>query len=129
VGSAHQASTGHQHPPRKLREARPFRRQRTGFLLQRTTAALTEIVVFEIDVLWRRGKASRNGRHQCLGTPKNVGSTRSIALHLAKSASTPGQRDHFAKLARTWIKLAEELEQTEAFLAAIEDEEPTKKAG
>ena len=41
----------------------------------------------------------------------------------------PEQRDHFAKLARTWIKLAEELEQTEAFLAAIEDEEPTKKAG
>jgi hypothetical protein len=56
--------------------------------------------------LRRRGKASRNG-----------------------GASTPEQRDHFAKLARTWIKLAEELEQTAAFLAAIEDDEPTKKAG
>ena len=50
-------------------------------------------------------------------------------MHLAKGASTPEQRDHFAKLARTWIKLAEELEQTEAFLAAIEDDEPPQADG
>jgi hypothetical protein len=32
--------------------------------------------------------------------------------------------------ARTWIKLAEELEQTQAFLAAIEDEtEPERQTG
>jgi len=48
-------------------------------------------------------------------------------VHLAKGASTPEQRDHFAKLARTWIKLAEELEQTEVFLAAFEDDEPAKQ--
>ena len=50
-------------------------------------------------------------------------------VHLAKGASTPAPRDHFAKLARTWIKLADELEQTEAFLAAFEDDEPTKQTG
>ncbi len=39
------------------------------------------------------------------------------------------QRDHFAKLARTWIKLAEELEQAEAFLAVIEEDDSTKQTG
>ena len=52
-----------------------------------------------------------------------------LCVHPAKGATTPEQRDHFAKLARTWIKLAEELEQSEAFLAAIEDDEPTKQTG
>ena len=61
------------------------------------------------------------------GDPKECRQHALNCVHLAKGASTPEQRDHFAKLARTWIKLAEELEQTEAFLAAIEDDEPTKK--
>ena len=84
-------------------------------MLQRTIASLIEKNVFGIDSA--TGKASR-GRQHALN-----------CVHLAKGASTPEQRDHFAKLARTWIKLAEELEQTAAFLAAIEDDEPTKKAG
>ena len=66
---------------------------------------------------------------KCQGIPKNVGSTLSIACISPKAQAHQRQRDHFAKLARTWIKLAEELEQTEAFLAAIEDDEPIKKAG
>jgi hypothetical protein len=114
--------------PLRLREARPFRRQRSGFLLQRTTAVLTEIVVFGID------SASATERRRLTeakmpGDPKECRQHALNCAQLAKGASTAEQRDHFAKLARTWIKLAEELEQTEAFLAAIEDEEPTKKAG
>ena len=56
------------------------------------------------------------------GDPKECRQHALNCVHLAKGASAPEQRDHFAKLARTWIKLAEELEQTQAFLAAIEDE-------
>ena len=51
-------------------------------------------------------------------------------VHLAKGASTTEQRDHFAQLARMWIRLADELDQTQAFLAAIEDEtEPLRETG
>ena len=54
----------------------------------------------------------------------------------AKAAKTPETREHFAKLARSWIKLAEELERTQALLAEVEevtepDEvfEPMKRTG
>ena len=60
------------------------------------------------------------------GDPKECRQHALNCVHLAKGASTP-ERDHFAKLARTWIKLAEELEQMDAFLAASEDDEPTKQ--
>ena len=63
------------------------------------------------------------------GDPKECRQHALNRVHLAKGASTPELRDHFAKLARTWIKLAEELEQSEVFLAAIEDDEPTKQTG
>ena len=36
-------------------------------------------------------------------------------------------RDHFAKLARTWIKLAEDLERNRYFLD--EDAEPDRRTG
>ena len=41
--------------------------------------------------------------------------------YLAKDATTPELRDHFAKLTRTWIKLAAELERTEALLAEVDE--------
>ena len=63
------------------------------------------------------------------GDPKECRQHALNCVHLAKGASTPEQRDHFAKLARTWIKLAEELEQTEAFLAVIEEDDSTKQTG
>ena len=53
------------------------------------------------------------------GDPKECRQHALNCVHLAKGASTPEQRDHFAKLARTWIKLAEELEQTEVFLRRL----------
>ncbi len=63
------------------------------------------------------------------GDPKECRQHALNCVHLAKDATTPELRDHFAKLARTWIKLADELEQSEAFLAAIEDDEPTRQTG
>jgi hypothetical protein len=50
------------------------------------------------------------------GDPKECRQHALNCVHLAKGASTPVQRDHFARLARTWIKLAEELEP-KCFLA------------
>ena len=85
--------------------------------------------------LWNRfsigdeGKASRKMEGLMPGDPKECRQHALNCVHLAKGASTPEQRDHFAKLARTWIKLAEELEQTEVFLAAFEDDEPAKQVG
>ena len=63
------------------------------------------------------------------GDPKECRQHALNGVHLAKDATTTALRDHFAKLARTWIKLADELEQSEAFLAAIEDDEPTRQTG
>ena len=113
---------------RGLAEARPIS-LRSGFLLQRTTAAVTEKKVFGIDSVWRRGRSRRDGGQDARRSQRVSSARAQLCVHLAKGASTPEQRDHFAKLARTWIKLAEELEQTEAFLAAIEDDELTKQTG
>jgi hypothetical protein len=41
---------------------------------------------------------------------------------LAQTCGTRQARDHFAKLARTWIKLAEDLESGRAFLDGLLDE-------
>ena len=85
--------------------------------------------------LWNRfrfgdGERRRVTEARMPGDPKECRQHALNCVHLAKGASTPEQRDHFAKLARTWIKLAEELEQTPAFLAAIEDEtEPERQTG
>ena len=55
------------------------------------------------------------------GDPKECRQHALNCEHLAKGASTPELRDHFAKLARTWIKLAAELERTEALLAEVDE--------
>ena len=98
--------------------------------MQRTTAVLTEIVVFGIGCAFGDGERRRvTEATKMPGDPKECRQHALNCVHLAKGASTPEQRDHFAKLARTWIKLAEELEQTEVFLAAFEDDEPAKQVG
>ena len=51
--------TGNQLPQGPERS--PAERERSGFLLQRTTAALTEKFVSGIDIGSATGKASRNG--------------------------------------------------------------------
>ena len=58
------------------------------------------------------------------GDPKECRQHALNCVQLATSASTPEQRDHFAKLARTWIKLGEELEHMQTLL-----EEDSERAG
>jgi hypothetical protein len=51
-------------------------------------------------------------------------------VRLAQTSATPQGRDHFAKLARTWIRLAEDLEKNHAFLnEVIDDTEPDRQTG
>jgi hypothetical protein len=61
---------------------------------------------------------------------QGVSSARAQLCDLAKGASTPEMREHFEKLARTWIKLADELKQSAEYLAELQDETgPIKRAG
>jgi hypothetical protein len=43
-------------------------------------------------------------------------------VRLAQTSATPQGRNHFAKLARTWIRLAEDLERSRTFLGENETE-------
>ena len=47
----------------------------------------------------------------------------------AKAAKTPDERENFAKLAQSWIELAEEIERTQALLAEVDAlAEPTRNS-
>ena len=48
-------------------------------------------------------------------------------VRLAQTLATPQARDHFAELARSWIKLSEDLERGRAFLDASLDEGGTRE--
>jgi hypothetical protein len=70
------------------------------------------------------------------GDPKECRQHALNCMLEAKAAKTPETREHFAKLARSWIKLAEELERTQALLAEVDevyepedDFEPMERAG
>lgn len=64
------------------------------------------------------------------GDPKECRKHALNCAEFAGRASTPEARNHFAQLARMWIRLGSELEQSQAFIAAIEDEtEPKRRTG
>ncbi|MGB9043654.1 MAG: hypothetical protein WCC81_14420 [Pseudolabrys sp.] len=49
---------------------------------------------------------------------------------LARTSATPKARDNFAKLARTWIRLADELERNPSSLdEQLDEDEPEKRTG
>ena len=51
-------------------------------------------------------------------------------VRLAQTAATPKARDHFAKLARTWIRLADKLERNPLSLdEELDEDEGEKSAG
>jgi hypothetical protein len=50
-------------------------------------------------------------------------------VQLAKTAESPQARDRFAHLARTWIRLAEELDRIQAVLTEDEGEEDLGPTG
>jgi hypothetical protein len=61
------------------------------------------------------------------GDPKECRQHALNCVRLAQTSASPQAREHFADLARTWIRLAEELEHTQAFLAVLEDEAEPKR--
>jgi hypothetical protein len=64
------------------------------------------------------------------GDPRECRQHALTCVQLLKTAASPQSRDSFAKLARTWIRLAEDLERSQAFLAAVnEDEEELGQTG
>jgi hypothetical protein len=64
------------------------------------------------------------------GDPKECRQRALACVRLAQTSTIPELRDHFASLARTWIRLADDLERTLAVLDAEDDEdEPKRRAG
>jgi hypothetical protein len=90
---------------------------------------LTKPGVFGIDSYSAMVKASLK-EAEMPGDPRECRQHALNCMLMAKGAQTPEARDHFAKLARSWIRLAEDLEQNQAFLAALDDEaEPERQTG
>jgi len=97
---------------------------------------LTENALFGIDNLHlRQGKVVAMEAKM----PNDPRECRRHALNCmleAKAAKTLEARENFAKMARSWIELAEEIERTQALLAEVDalaepDEkfEPMKRVG
>jgi len=64
------------------------------------------------------------------GNPKECRQHALNCVQLAKTAASPQAREEFANLGRTWIRLADDLERTLAFLDVLEDEtEPERRTG
>jgi hypothetical protein len=63
------------------------------------------------------------------GDPKECRRQALACVRLAQTSPSQQARDQFANLARTWIRLADEIESTEAFLTALDEEiEPIRAA-
>jgi len=56
------------------------------------------------------------------GEVTGAGSPTSAADTNSTPSASPQAREQFANLARTWIRLADELERTLAFIDALEEE-------
>ena len=64
------------------------------------------------------------------GDPKECRQHALNCVRLAQTAATPQSREDFANLAQTWVRLAEDLERAQAFLAALDEEiEPKRRTG
>jgi hypothetical protein len=53
------------------------------------------------------------------GDPKECRQHALTCVRFAQTSPSPQQRDHFANLARTWIRLAEDLERCQTFLNTL----------
>jgi hypothetical protein len=71
------------------------------------------------------------------GDPKECRQHALNCVRLAQTSPSPHAREHFANLARTWIRLADDLERSQAFLersqaflgALDEETEPQRRTG
>ena len=104
----------------------------SGFLLQRTTAPLTENALLGIDNLHRRrGKAPLSMEANMPGDPEQCRQHAERCAELARIASTSEARETFLDLQMKWIRLAMELTQARALIEAtkvLEEEQPIKAA-
>jgi hypothetical protein len=55
------------------------------------------------------------------GNPKECRLHALECARLAQTSATQEDREHFAQLARTWLKLAEDIEQSQAFIAGLDE--------
>jgi hypothetical protein len=62
------------------------------------------------------------------GDPKECRRHALTCARLAQTATSPQAREELARLASTWIKLAEDLERTLALIEEIDDEEAPLEA-
>jgi hypothetical protein len=103
---------------------------RSGVLLQRTIAPLILKGRFGIESCFGDGQGVTYREVKMPGGPKECRQHALACARRAQTSSTQELRDHFAGLARTWIRLADDLERTLAILDAEEDEtEPERQAG
>ena len=56
------------------------------------------------------------------GDPKECRQHALACVQLAQNSASPQAREEFASLAQTWIKLADDLERSQAFLDALNEE-------
>ena len=64
------------------------------------------------------------------GDPKECRQHALACLRLVQTSASPQARQEFADLARTWIRLADDLERTLVLLDVLEDEtEPERRTG
>jgi hypothetical protein len=64
------------------------------------------------------------------GNPEECRRHALTCVRLAQTSASPQAREQFANLARTWIRLADELERTLAFIDALDEEtEPQRRTG
>jgi hypothetical protein len=64
------------------------------------------------------------------GDPKECRQHALTCVRFAQTSPSPQARDHFANLAQTWIRLADDLERCQAFLNPLDDEtELERRAG
>jgi hypothetical protein len=88
---------------------------------------LTGKNVFGIDSVSATGKGVVRMEAKMPGDPKECRQRALNCMFEVKVARTPQERESFATLARSWIKLAEELEWTQALLAKVDEfDEPPR---
>jgi hypothetical protein len=64
------------------------------------------------------------------GDPKECRQHALACVRFAQTSASPQTREQFAHLARTWIRLADDLERTLAILDAEDEEtEPERRTG
>jgi hypothetical protein len=73
-------------------------------------------------------KRERSTEAQMPGNPEECRRHALECVRLAQTTAVPQRREYFAKLARTWIALAEELERSRELLDE-ELDEPGKRTG